>query len=76
MANVVKTNLTELQLSIRLRRSRQTLKNWRVLGKGPEYIKPEGRTSPVLYPLSKVEEWENNCMRRHTSDPGLERDLS
>jgi hypothetical protein len=36
-----------------------TLNNWRYQGRGPDFVKPFGR---VLYPLSKVLEWEQANM--------------
>lgn len=35
--------------------ARQTLANWRHLGRGPAFVKIGGR---VLYPVDRVEAWE------------------
>jgi hypothetical protein len=49
------TYLTAVEVAERLRVSVLTLANWRVLGKGPAYVKIG---SKVLYPIDTLEEWE------------------
>lgn len=44
--------------------STQTLQNWRVQGKGPQYIKMgEGKSSPVMYRIKDVLEWEEKHLK-------------
>lgn len=56
------THLTPDELAERIRRDTKTLANWRVMGKGPKFIK--GR--PILYPLAEVEKWEQENLRGST----------
>lgn len=44
-----------------------TLAKWRLLGKGPPFVK-FGKL--VRYPRSKRREWEDRQLRRSTSDTG------
>jgi hypothetical protein len=46
--------LTEKEAAAELRRCPQTLKRWRRLRKGPEYLRLNGR---VLYERTKLEAW-------------------
>ena len=57
-------NLLPHELAARLRVSIGTLANWRVQGKGPAFIKCGKK---VLYPVAKVEEWEEANLRRNTT---------
>ncbi|QCX75451.1 Helix-turn-helix domain protein [Streptomyces sp. YIM 121038] len=43
-----------------------TLKNWRWIGTGPDYIKGPGRTGRIKYRRSAVERW----LKSHTVTPG------
>lgn len=45
--------------------SRRTLANWRVLGRGPSYIKV-GKI--VLYALDSVEDFEQRSLRKISSE--------
>jgi len=56
-------HLTTEELATRLRLAESTLKNWRVSGEGPRYLK-FGRK--VLYPVSEVEDFEARCMHAAT----------
>lgn len=47
--------LTETELAARWRRSRKTLQNWRVLGKGPAFVKIG---NSVLYSIKDIEAYE------------------
>lgn len=40
---------------------RGTLANWRSKGKGPEFVKVGSR---VVYPLDKLEAWENQNLKK------------
>ena len=53
-------HLTTEELAVRLRLAESTLKNWRVSGEGPRYLK-FGRK--VLYPMSEVEAFEARCLQ-------------
>lgn len=46
--------LTAAQLAKRWSKSTNTLANWRVDGKGPDYIQPGGKRCAVLYPMEEV----------------------
>lgn len=37
--------------------SPKTLANWRVLGRGPAYVRVGARRSPVLYRVDDLEAW-------------------
>lgn len=56
-------HLTDRDLAERFKISPVTLRNWRVLGKGPRFIKV-GQT--VRYPLHEIEEWERAHTKRST----------
>ena len=45
----------------------QTLRKWRVKGKGPQYIKTEGA---VRYLSNVVKQYRQACTRSSTSDDG------
>jgi predicted DNA-binding transcriptional regulator AlpA len=47
--------------------SPSTLAKWRISGGGPRYVKAGRR---VTYRLQDLEEWQNACVRRSTSDVG------
>jgi predicted DNA-binding transcriptional regulator AlpA len=59
--------LTERDVSDRLHLSMKTLRNWRVRGEGPKFLKI-GRL--VRYRLSDVLAWEEASLRSSTSDLG------
>lgn len=47
-----------------------TLANWRSKGKGPSYVK---MGSKVLYPVAKVEEWEDRRLKElNDNNPNTE----
>lgn len=45
--------------------STRTLANWRSQGKGPKFLKLQGK---VLYPLDEIVAWENNSRYSSTSN--------
>jgi hypothetical protein len=57
--------LTSEELAHRLRLNENTPKKWRMLGKGPRFIKAGNN---VLYPLSEVESWEQSQLYRSTAE--------
>lgn len=57
-------NLLPKELADRLRVSVGTLANWRVKGYGPTFIKCGKK---ILYPVAKVEAWEEENMRANTA---------
>jgi predicted site-specific integrase-resolvase len=52
-------HLTQAQLAQRLGVSQRTLEGWRYRGKGPAYLRLEGR---VAYRLTDVERFEQECL--------------
>lgn len=58
------THLKSLELAERLRVHPATPGNWRMIGKGPKWIKP-GRD--VLYSIKEVERWEREDERSNTA---------
>ncbi len=58
-------HLTQKKLAVRWDRSESALERWRSEGIGPVYLKVKGR---VLYRIEDVEAFENECMRRSTSE--------
>lgn len=44
------------ELAERFGVTQDTLRKWRVDGKGPHFI----RGRPVRYPMNEIEKWENN----------------
>ncbi len=67
MTTIVKTNLTEKELSLRFGVPAHTLQHWRRVGGGPQYLKI-GRL--VRYPIAEVERFERSALRSSTSDLG------
>lgn len=57
------THLTATELAARWHKKTGTLQNWRIMGKGPGYIKL-GNT--VLYPLAEIEAHEQANFKRNT----------
>jgi predicted DNA-binding transcriptional regulator AlpA len=57
-------HLTTKEAAKRLRLAEATLKNWRVSGAGPRYLK-FGRK--VLYPLAEIDAWEKAKLRVATN---------
>jgi transcriptional regulator with XRE-family HTH domain len=53
-------HLTQAQLAQRLGVSQRTLEGWRYRGKGPAYLRLEGR---VAYRLTDVERFELECLQ-------------
>ena len=59
-------HLTQAQLAQRLGVSQRTLEGWRYRGKGPAYLRLEGR---IAYRLTDVERFEQECLQA-TSEAG------
>jgi hypothetical protein len=59
-------NLDEKELARRWRMSPRTLQGWRQRGKGPRYMKIEGR---VIYPIPEVEACEAASLHANTNGP-------
>jgi transcriptional regulator with XRE-family HTH domain len=61
-------HLTQAQLAQRLGVSQRTLEGWRYRGKGPAYLRLEGR---IAYRLADVERFELECLqtRSRVDDP-------
>jgi hypothetical protein len=53
-------HLTQAQLAQRLGVSQRTLEGWRYRGKGPAYLRLEGR---IAYRLTDVEHFELQCLQ-------------
>jgi predicted site-specific integrase-resolvase len=53
-------HLTQAQLAQRLGVSQRTLEGWRYRGKGPAYLRLEGR---IAYRLTDVERFEQECLQ-------------
>lgn len=50
--------LTTEELADMLRKSPRTIEDWRLDGKGPDYIKLGlGQTARIIYPMKNVETW-------------------
>lgn len=64
---IIRQELTPIKLSQRIDRSVGTLKNWRILGTGPRFIKRGGL---IYYPVNEVEKWEQkqNRIRQSTQE--------
>jgi predicted DNA-binding transcriptional regulator AlpA len=62
--------LTESAVATRLSLSPATLRNWRVKGLGPSFVRLSRRA--VRYEAEVVDEWTATCSRRSTSDRGRE----
>lgn len=62
------TALEAAELAARTGNSIGTLKNWRIYGGGPSFIKRGGR---IFYPLAEVEKWERarDRLRHSTREP-------
>lgn len=59
-------HLNQRQLASRWNLSEATLERWRTEGIGPKFMKIQGR---VLYRLLDIEKFENNSLRKSTSEP-------
>ncbi len=59
-------NLDEKELARHWRMSPRTLQGWRQQGKGPRYMKIEGR---VIYPMSEIEAYEAANLHVNTNGP-------
>lgn len=57
-------HLTPPELAARLKVNITTLAIWRVRGTGPKFMKVGRR---VRYPLSEIEKWEKEQLRKNTS---------
>jgi len=53
-------HLTQAQLAHRLGVSQRTLEGWRCRGKGPAYLRLEGR---IAYRLTDIERFELECLQ-------------
>jgi transposase-like protein len=63
------TMLTTSQTALRLGVRPQTLRKWRLLGKGPKYIRlGESSGSRVSYRLSEIEDWLGRHSYSSTSE--------
>lgn len=62
--------LTTGQLARRLGVQKGTLRNWRMKGKGPRYIKAEGKFGAVAYRRCDVAAWEDAQSRNRTESEG------
>ncbi|MBS0251079.1 MAG: helix-turn-helix domain-containing protein [Proteobacteria bacterium] len=59
--------LTTEELAAMLKKKPRTIEDWRLDGKGPEYIKlGVGTTARVLYPLSEVNKWLTSLLKKPT----------
>lgn len=58
--------MTEADLADYLRLSKQTLRNWRVQGKGPKFVKISGRA--VRYRITDICAWSENLIISSTSE--------
>jgi len=63
--------LTTGQLAQRLGIAKATIRNWRLSGRGPVYIKAPGKFGAVAYRRCDVIDWENRQTRHSTSDTGV-----
>ena len=63
------TYLTSRELSMRWKLTVETLKKWRIAGKGPSHHKLGGR---ILYKLEEITRLEDEAIRDNTSMPPLE----
>ena len=59
-------HLSQKEVAARLGVSPRTLEGWRYRGRGPAFLKLEGK---VVYRLSDVERFEAGCLRRRRA-PG------
>lgn len=62
------TLLTPDQAADRLNIPERTLKNWRVQGKGPAFVRYTARC--VRYSSEALDAWVQSRIREHTSDAG------
>ncbi len=60
--------LSETEAAQRLKLSTRTLRNWRVTGQGPKFVKV-GRL--IRYKIVEIEEWIEMNTRKSTSDKGI-----
>lgn len=65
---------TPPEAAARLRRSVQTLANWRVRGYGPPWRKDPGANGRVLYPVAGVDAWLAAGVRRSTAETLVDTD--
>ena len=56
--------LTDVELAERLGVSAEAVRAWRRQGKGPDYLKIEGRAGTVRYPETWVDEWAESRRKR------------
>ena len=60
-------HLSQKQLALRLGLSERTIEGWRYRGKGPDYLRLEGR---IAYRLADVERFEAGSLRKNGAKPG------
>ena len=65
MLDPAPTHLTPAEVAARLRCSTQTLANWRVQGRGPRFMRRNGR---ILYPLAELDVYEQSNTVRSTAE--------
>jgi len=56
--------ISEKQLSELLSIKEATLRTWRARGRGPQFIKAEGKKGSVRYPLHAIQEWYSSSKIR------------
>ena len=49
--------ISEKQLSKLLNIKEATLRTWRARGRGPRFIKAEGKKGSVRYPVEEIQKW-------------------
>jgi len=59
-------HLSQKQLASRLGLSERTIEGWRYRGKGPDYLRLEGR---IAYRLADVERFEAESLQRSGTKP-------
>jgi len=63
--------LTTNQLAERLQVRPQTLRVWRLAGKGPRYVRLGSRRGRVLYPIAEVDTWLEDRTFGSTSEESV-----
>lgn len=72
--NIAPTLITEEKAARLLSLSKRTLRNWRVRGGGPPFIRISKRC--IRYRVSDLESWAERNVRKSTSDLGLMRSIA
>lgn len=60
--------LTETEASKLIEFSTRTLQKWRVLGRGPKFVRVSARA--IRYRREDIDAWIEASLRSSTSDPG------